>query len=103
MSQKVRVASLQDLTPGTGKEVVAGGRVLALFLIDGRVSAIDGVCAHAGGPVAKGIVNGNVVTCPWHGWQYDVTTGKHCLNDRICQEHFEVSVEGEDVFVEVPE
>ncbi len=94
---------MNDVPEGTGKEFVAGSRIVALFQVDGRFHAMDGICAHAGGPVAKGQLTGCVVTCPWHGWQYDVTTGKHCLNDRIRQEHFPVTVEGENVFVDVPE
>ena len=102
MSQRQRVASLQELATGTGREVVAGDRVVALFRTEHGCFAIDGVCAHAGGPVGKGVLKGNVVTCPWHGWQYDVTTGKHCLNPRIAQQAFETTVEGDDVSVEVP-
>lgn len=101
MSERIRIASIHDIPTGTGKELVAAGRVVALFNLDGQFHAIDGICAHAGGPVAKGAVKGCIVTCPWHGWQYDVTTGKHCLNDRISQESFAVTVEGEDIFVEI--
>lgn len=102
MSQKYRVASASDLVVGKGIEVVAGDRVMALFQTESGLHAIDGVCAHAGGPVGKGMLNGSVVTCPWHGWQYDVTNGKHCLTPRICQQSFPTSIEGDDVFVELP-
>ncbi len=97
----IRIASIHDVPEGTGKEFVAGSRIVALFNLNGQLHAIDGICAHAGGPVAKGSIKGCIVTCPWHGWQYDVTTGKHCLNDRISQEAFPVTVEGEDVYVDV--
>ncbi len=101
MSQRYRVASVSELAVGKGIEVVAGDRVLALFKTAEGVFAIDGVCAHAGGPVGKGMLNGSIVTCPWHGWQYDVRSGQNCLNARICQQAFPTSVEGDDVFVEV--
>jgi nitrite reductase (NADH) small subunit len=101
-SEKYRVASLQEIPSDTGLEVTAGGRVIALFNVDGQVHAIDGICAHAGGPIAKGVLNGQTITCPWHGWQYDVTTGTHCLTPAICQHSFEVTVEGEDVVVTIP-
>lgn len=101
MSQKHRVASFSELVVGKGIEVVAGDRVLALFRNDDGVFAIDGVCAHAGGPVGKGVLNGAIVTCPWHGWQYDVRTGQNCLNARICQQSFPTTIEGDDVFVEM--
>ena len=74
-----------------------------MFNVDGTFHAIDGICAHAGGPVGNGELNGCIVTCPWHGWQYDVTTGRHCLTENIAQQSFPVSVENGDVFVELPE
>ena len=102
MSEKHRVASLDDIPADSGLEVIVGDRIIALFKVDGLVHAIDGICAHAGGPVAQGVLEGSIVTCPWHGWQYDVATGTHCLTPAICQQSFEVTVEGDDVFVEVP-
>lgn len=102
MPEKHRVASLTEIPTDTGLEVVAGGRIIALFKVDDQVQAIDGICAHAGGPIAKGSLNGSVVTCPWHGWQYDVNTGAHCLTPAICQQSFEVIVEGDEVFISIP-
>lgn len=80
---------------------MAGGQIVALFRVNGELFAMDGMCPHAGGPLAQGEVRGNVVTCPWHGWQFDVTTGKHCLNPRVQHRCFPVKVEAGEVFVEV--
>jgi nitrite reductase (NADH) small subunit len=102
MAEWFRVASVGEVSPGGGIERVAGGRVVALFRVDGRYYALDGVCPHAGGPLGEGRLSGNVVTCPWHGWQFDVTTGRHCLNDNITHAHFSVKVEGDDLYVEIP-
>ena len=102
MPKKYRVASFDEIPTGTGLEVTAGGRVIALFKTAEGIRAIDGICAHAGGPIGKGTLNGTVVTCPWHGWQYDVETGTHCLTPQICQQSFVVEVEGDDVFVQLP-
>lgn len=101
MSEKHYLVRLDDIPPGTGREFTAGGRIIALFNIDGAIHAVDGLCAHAGGPVARGILNGSIVTCPWHGWQYDVTTGRHCLTPNICQQRFPVTIEDGSVYVEV--
>ena len=49
---------------------------VAIFNIDGRFYAISNVCVHQGGPLGKGFLNGNIVTCPWHGWKYSVIDGK---------------------------
>lgn len=102
MPQTVRIAAVADVPPGTGGEFTAAGRVIALFNVGGTFYALDGVCPHAGGPLGEGTLSGNVVTCPWHGWQFDVTTGRHCLNANLQHVCFPVRVEGDDVLVELP-
>lgn len=103
MSQWHQVARITELPPGTAKELTAGGRVVALFNVQGTFYALDGVCPHAGGPLGEGELSGCVVTCPWHGWQFDVTTGRHSLNPHLQHTTFSVKVEGDDVLVEIPE
>jgi nitrite reductase (NADH) small subunit len=102
MSEWHKVAALGDVTPGTARELTAAGRVIALFNVGGTYFAMDGICPHAGGPLAEGDVAGPVVTCPWHGWQFDVTTGQNSLNPRIEQARFPVKIEGDDIWVELP-
>ena len=102
MSEWVKVANVEEVPQGTGKELAARGRVVALFNVDGTFHALDGVCPHAGGPLGDGVLQGNVVTCPWHGWQFDVTTGRHCLNANLQHQGFPVRVEGNAVLVELP-
>jgi nitrite reductase/ring-hydroxylating ferredoxin subunit len=99
--ERHRIASVEEVPPGSGKECVAAGRIIALFNVDGEFHAIDGICAHAGGPVGDGALNDNIVTCPWHGWQYDVKSGQHCLTPTICQQSFPVTVEDGEVFAEL--
>lgn len=98
----VKMATLAELPPGSSKEVEHEGRIFALFNVDGRISAIDGICPHQGGPLAEGPLDGTTVTCPWHGWQFDVQTGKTPLSGKLCQQVFEIKIEGEDVYVSVP-
>jgi nitrite reductase/ring-hydroxylating ferredoxin subunit len=102
MARFVKLATLQELPVGGAKEVEFEGRVYALFNVDGEISVIDGICPHQGGPLAEGDVEGTTVTCPWHGWQFDVRTGKTPLGPKITQTIFEVQVEGQDVMVAVP-
>jgi len=103
MGQWHRVAAAGDIPAGAGRELTAGGRVIALYNVDGEFYALDGVCPHAGGPLGEGVLQGNVVTCPWHGWQFDVTTGQHCLNANLQHTAFAVRVDDGDVYVELPE
>lgn len=92
MGQFVPVARVNDIPDGTGREVTVQGRVLAVYQVSGQFYALDGICPHAGGPLGEGDLNGCVVTCPWHGWQFDVTTGEHCLNRRLRQRTFPVRI-----------
>ncbi|HZL87303.1 MAG TPA: Rieske 2Fe-2S domain-containing protein [Pirellulaceae bacterium] len=94
-----RVIAARDCPPGTGMECVTGDRVVALFNVDGQFYALDGICPHQGGPLGKGVLSGCVVTCPWHGWQFDVTTGQHQISKTLVHSHYATKVEGEDVLV----
>jgi nitrite reductase (NADH) small subunit len=98
-----RIASIRDCPPGTASEHVAGDRIIALYNVDGTFYALDGVCPHQGGPLGKGALTGCIVTCPWHGWQFDVSTGQHQLNAKYFHPRFEVRVEGDDVLVNLSE
>lgn len=98
-----RVANISEIPPGEGREFVVAGRIVAVFHVDGTFHALDGICPHAGGPLARGALNGTIVTCPWHGWQFDVATGRHCLNAQLCHSRFGVVVEGSELFIDFPE
>jgi nitrite reductase (NADH) small subunit len=99
MAQFVRVAKEEEVPVGSSKEVELAGRVVALFNVGGRISAIHGICPHAGGPLGEGALEGNVVTCPWHGWQFDVTSGRNSYNPTCVQDVFEVRVEGGEILL----
>lgn len=101
MSNWVRVASVDDCPPGEARELVAGDRIVALFHVDGEIHALDGVCPHQGGPLGKGTLNGCIVTCPWHGWQYDVRDGQHQASQSLKHTRFPVRIEGDDVLVNI--
>jgi len=103
MADAIRVAALSDVPPGTAREFTVGDRVVALFNVDGEIYALDGLCRHAGGPLGTGPLNGKVVTCPWHGWQYDVTTGQHCLTPRIYQDRFVIEMRDGEIYVILPD
>jgi nitrite reductase/ring-hydroxylating ferredoxin subunit len=101
MPRFVKMATLDDLPPGGAREVEHDGRVYALFNVGGTIYAIDGICPHQGGPLAEGMVEGTTVTCPWHGWPFDLRTGALHNSARIKQSVFEVKLEGRDVLVAV--
>lgn len=75
-----KLANVEDIPEGNGIVVQSKeGVEIALFKVDGKVFALENSCPHMGGPLGEGDLEGCVVTCPWHGWQFDVTTGE-CAN-----------------------
>lgn len=101
MANWIRIAGVSDCPPGQGLECLAEGRIIALFNIDGAYFAIDGVCAHQGGPLAKGRLVGSTVSCPWHGWPFDVCRGQHASNPTIKQASYAVRIEGNSLMVDL--
>ncbi len=97
---RISLMNFADLPPGQSAEVVAEGKIFAVFNVDGTVFVLDGICPHAGGPLGKGSLRGDVVTCPWHGWQFQVSSGQHCLNSRICQTKYETIIEDGRIMIE---
>ncbi len=97
----VALIDAESVPTGTSAEVVANGRIFAVFNVDGVFFVLDGICPHAGGPLGKGTLCGNIVTCPWHGWQFDVSTGQHCLSQRLHQTRYEAKIECGKVVAEI--
>ena len=90
----ITVGRVGDVPEGRGATVeLNGGKELALYNVGGRLYAIENFCPHKGAPLADGDLCGAAVTCDWHGWRFDVTTGA-CLtrpDSRI--ETYEVVIE----------
>ena len=102
MSRRVLIGQTADVPVGEGRVVEAEGRTLALFNVDGAFYAIDNDCAHRGGPLGEGDLDGTVVVCPWHAWRWDVKTGANVNNPALKMPCFPVSVDDGRVFVELP-
>ena len=102
MGTIIKVASKKDLPPSKAISVSAGSKQIAVFNIEGKFYAIDDSCTHAGGSLSEGQCQGTVVTCPWHGATFDVTTGA-VLSEPAADNvgSYKVVVEGEDVKIEV--
>ena len=72
----VPVAKEVDMVPGRASVVRVGGADVALVSTPDGVFAMDNVCPHSGGSLGDGVVEGGVVTCPLHGWQFECRTGR---------------------------
>ncbi|GAC1624161.1 MAG: non-heme iron oxygenase ferredoxin subunit [Candidatus Acidiferrum sp.] len=97
----VRAANVGEIPIGTIREVQVEGKAVALANVAGHLHAIDNSCVHRGGPLGQGPLEGNVVTCPWHGWQYDVTSGMGVHNTTAKVGCYEVEVRGDEIFIKM--
>jgi nitrite reductase/ring-hydroxylating ferredoxin subunit len=100
MSSFVAACPAGDVAPGTGKTVTVAGKELAVFNVDGAFHVIDNECPHRGGPLGEGELEGCLLTCPWHAWQFDLRTGESVTDDsRVTV--YPCKVEGGQLLVEV--
>ncbi|MBI3087898.1 MAG: non-heme iron oxygenase ferredoxin subunit [Candidatus Omnitrophica bacterium] len=102
MAELITVAKASDVGPGQAKTVEVNGTPVALFNIGGTFYAIDDTCTHVGGPLSEGELQGTAVTCPWHGAQFDVTSGR-ALTPPAAEgvKRYPVRVEGDEIKLEV--
>ncbi len=102
MAVFVPVIAACDLPPGQARQVSAAGRSIALFNVAGTFHALDGRCPHRGGPLGEGFLDGRDVSCPWHNYTFDVTTGENVVSADLKVTRFRVKVEDGQVWIEVP-
>ncbi|NKI16574.1 Rieske (2Fe-2S) protein [Spongiibacter sp. KMU-166] len=103
MAQTVTAGSVSELPPGKIHKIEHGEQVIALVNIDGQFFAVDGVCGHAGGPLCRGevVAQEKVISCPWHGWEYDLQSGECLMDPSLSQKVFAVQVQDDTVKIEV--
>ena len=102
MAEFVRLCGKADLPEeGEAKEIILGDKVICLANVNGTISAMDNVCLHRGGPLGQGMIEGDKLICPWHGWQYDPKTGQAVHNPNARVAVYPIKIEGGDVMVQI--
>ena len=101
MSGEVTACRMADLSEDRAVAVDIGDIRVAVFLHQGRIYALNETCPHRGGPLHLGRVTKGVVRCPWHLWQFELTTGKSPINPASCVATYPVRVCGDSVLVTV--
>jgi nitrite reductase/ring-hydroxylating ferredoxin subunit len=115
-----RAASLEEIDTGDRLLVEIAGLEIVLFNLDGEIHAIGNYCVHQSGPLGEGFVSGTIsadvngdgweysyecdgefVSCPWHGWQFDIKTGEHLSDDENRIPTFETVIRDGEVYVEL--
>ncbi len=119
MTERTRVAAVERFQPGDRELVTVEGRQVAVLNVDGNYYAIENLCAHDNAPVCTGRVQAKLeaeyetpgerveerfigpptITCPRHGWEYDLATGIHVGDDSISLRTYEVIAEDGEVYV----
>jgi 3-phenylpropionate/trans-cinnamate dioxygenase ferredoxin subunit len=106
------VCALSDLPPGERKIVTVGRRSIGVFNVKGNLYALRNRCPHKGAPLCRGIIrplvtspepyqfeverDGEILRCPWHGWEFDLATGRSIFNPHAVRvRSYDVSVEPE--------
>jgi nitrite reductase/ring-hydroxylating ferredoxin subunit len=99
----VRVAGVDDIPPGRGTLVEQAGIVLAVFNAGaGRFYACGAICPHEDGPLAEGWLEAEAVVCPWHGFDFDLGTGRCRVDEGLAVPVYAVRVRDGAVEVEMP-
>ena len=88
-------------TTDEAKEFSCGAKTICVANVNGAYSAMDNVCLHRGGPLGQGMVEGDKVVCPWHGWAWDVKTGKAEQNPGAKVAVYPLKIENGDVMIEI--
>lgn len=111
------ICKATELAPGERKIITVEGRSIGIFNIDNAYYALKNVCPHYAAPLCEGVVTGmslpsdpkefhwgregEILRCPWHGWEFDIKTGKSIFDPHKCLvKTYEVTVEEEPESVE---
>jgi nitrite reductase (NADH) small subunit len=102
MPDFIKIARKADLPPpGEAREFPVGDKVVCVANIGGIFSAMDNVCLHRGGPLGQGVIEGDKIVCPWHGWMWDPKTGEAAHSPTTKIPVYRIRVEGDDVLIEI--
>jgi nitrite reductase/ring-hydroxylating ferredoxin subunit len=100
--EEYEVADASEIPDGERKLLSIGGRSVGIFHHDGEWYAVRNYCLHRSGPIATGTLDGDVLTCPWHGYQYNVKSGEFLLDPAVKLETYPVEIRDGKVHVQLP-
>lgn len=102
MPLRARCGRADEIPPGGTKVVQVREHVVAIFNLEGTLHAIENACPHQGGPLGEGYLEGDgVVSCPWHGWTFDVRTGVSPIDPDMKVRRYPVKVEAGEIILEI--
>jgi nitrite reductase (NADH) small subunit len=99
--QQLKVAGPDEIEDGGSKILSVEGRSIAVFRIKDQYFAITNQCLHRGGPLGEGEVKNYEVTCPWHGWRFNLSDGSFALIPTLKVRTYVVTESADGVFIEL--
>lgn len=99
----VRVGQLSELPPGQVSEVCLGQDTYLICNHEGIVHCLSGICPHAGGPLGQGGMHGEMIVCPWHGWEFNCLTGANDQDEDLLVEKFQTVVDAGEIYIDIPQ
>jgi len=97
-----RAGALSALATSDRLSATIGGKSVVVFKIGGKLVATQGLCPHLGGPICDADIDGDTLSCAWHGYNFSLQTGA-CEDDPdLNLQRYEVRVEGDEILVKVP-
>ncbi|GJM15711.1 MAG: benzene 1,2-dioxygenase [Thermodesulfobacteriota bacterium] len=104
MAEFEKVAKVSDIQPGEIKSFVLGNEMVAICNTDGKFYAFIDECSHQTLPLSDGLLEGKTITCAYHGAEFNVETGEAlCLPAVDGIETYEVKIEGDDIYILLPD
>lgn len=98
---KEKIAEVKNIPEGTAKLItLKDGTEVALFHCNGKFYALANTCPHMGGPLCEGEIDHTQVTCPWHGWQFDLTSGSCTNGGWENAKTYQVEVNGDEIIIQ---
>lgn len=98
--QMVRIARVDDIPPGEHKGFKILARPVGIFRSrDGRFRAMETGCKHQNADLLEGPIRDGIVTCPWHGWRYDLNTGECVWGSKVCLRPYALEIRGNDIYI----
>ena len=99
MPKKHIIGKLSDFPKGRGRTVEIDDLKIAVFRTEAGIYAMDNTCPHEEGPLGDGMVDAGKVTCPQHGWAFDIKSGQCEMFEPVKVKTYPIEVEGDDVIL----
>ncbi len=96
----VKICTLSEVKEKGRKLIEFNEQKIILFFIKGEVYAVNALCPHRGGPLEEGELNEYEVTCPWHGFSFDLKTGESFMTSSKIKV-YKTKLDGDNLFIEI--